>query len=137
MVFYVVVSLVGLTLAGWVLRSPVLRAMLRGRGTDQAQFGSWQDHLDDIGLGVLEDPPPGIEARPGFFPEETVYWLPQHKAIVIGDSYIDGNVPPFELANDDPEAPARMRALLELPFELVLPTHGDVVDRAGFEATLD
>ena len=92
--------------------------------------------VDDIGLGVLDEPPAGIEARPGFFPEERVYWLPQFAAIVIGDSFIDGNVPPFELANDDPAAPARMRALLELPFELVLPTHGDVTDRAGFEATL-
>ena len=91
---------------------------------------------DEIGIEVLDDPPPGIEARPGYFREEKVYWLPQHKAIVLGDSFMDGDVPPFELASDDPDASKRLRALLELPFELVLPTHGDVTDRAGFEATL-
>lgn len=52
MVTYALVTVVGLPLAWWVGRSPVLRAMIRGRGTDPGQFGSWQDHLDDIGLGV-------------------------------------------------------------------------------------
>jgi hypothetical protein len=49
--FYVIVGLAGLTLAWWLVRSPVLRAILRGRGTDPGQFGTWQDHLEDIGLG--------------------------------------------------------------------------------------
>jgi len=91
---------------------------------------------DDLDIEVLDDPPAGIEARPGFFPEEKAYWLPQQKAIVLGDAFMDGNAPPFEWANDDPEAPNRLRALLELPFELVLPTHGDVTDRAAFEASI-
>ena len=51
LLFYVLLGLAALALAWWLVRSPVLRAMLRGRGTDPAQFGSWQDHLDDIGLG--------------------------------------------------------------------------------------
>ena len=51
MLFYVVAVPVALALAWWLVHSPVLRALLRGRGTDPAQFGSWQDHLDDIGLG--------------------------------------------------------------------------------------
>jgi hypothetical protein len=91
---------------------------------------------DELGLPVLDEPPPGIEARPGFFAEEKAYWLPEHKAIVLGDAFMDGNTPPFEWASGDPDAPLRLRALLELPFELVLPTHGDVTDRAGFEASL-
>lgn len=41
-----------LALVVWIGRSPVLRAMLRGHSTDPGQFGRWQDHLDDIGLGV-------------------------------------------------------------------------------------
>jgi glyoxylase-like metal-dependent hydrolase (beta-lactamase superfamily II) len=66
-----------------------------------------------------------------------VFWLPQHKAIVIGDAFQDGNVPPFELATEDPDAAyARLRALLDLPFELVCPTHGDITDRAAFEASV-
>ena len=51
MIVYAIVALVVLELAWWLFRSPVFRAMLRGRGTDPGQFGSWQDHLDDIGLG--------------------------------------------------------------------------------------
>jgi hypothetical protein len=51
MLFYAVATLVALALAWWLVRSPVLRAFLRGRSTDPSQFGSWQDHLDDIGLG--------------------------------------------------------------------------------------
>jgi hypothetical protein len=92
---------------------------------------------DELDLPVLEEPPAGIEALPGFFPEERVFWLPGHRAIVVGDSYMDRHEGPLEWVTDDPEAPTRMRALLELPFELVLPTHGDVSDRAAFEASLD
>ena len=50
-VFYVLLGLAAVALAWWLVRSPVLRALLRGHATDPAQFGSWQDHLDDIGLG--------------------------------------------------------------------------------------
>jgi hypothetical protein len=92
---------------------------------------------DELDLDVLDEPPPGIESRPGYFAEESVYWLPQHKAIVIGDAFMDGNAPPFEWATDEPDAAqARLRALLDLPFELVLPTHGDITDRAAFEASI-
>jgi hypothetical protein len=51
MYFYGFLGIVGLAFAAWIARSPVLRAILRGRAVDPAQFGSWQDHLDDIGLG--------------------------------------------------------------------------------------
>jgi hypothetical protein len=92
---------------------------------------------DDLGLPVLDTPPAPIEVRPGFYAQETVFWLPEHRAIVIGDGFIDGQTAALDSETDDPEAPARLRALLELPFELVLPTHGDVTDRAGFEASLE
>jgi hypothetical protein len=51
MVFYSCLGSVATILAICLVRSPVLRAMLRGQGTDPSKFGSWQDHLDDIGLG--------------------------------------------------------------------------------------
>jgi hypothetical protein len=92
---------------------------------------------DDLGLPVLDVPPAPIEVRPGFYADETVFWLPEHRAIVLGDGFIDGQASTLESETDDPEAPARLRALLELPFELVLPTHGDVTDRAAFEASLE
>jgi hypothetical protein len=91
---------------------------------------------DEIGVAVLDDTPAGIEARPGYFAEERVYWIPSLEAIVIGDAFMDGDTPPFEWASDDPDASDRLAALLDLPFELVLPTHGDVTDRAAFEASI-
>jgi hypothetical protein len=51
MVVYVVLVLGALEAAWWVHRSPVVRALLRGRGTDPGQWGSWVDHLYDDGLG--------------------------------------------------------------------------------------
>jgi hypothetical protein len=92
---------------------------------------------DELELPVLEIPPAGIEAVPSFFAEETAFWLPAHKAIVLGDGIADGHTAPIEWETDDPEASTRLRALLELPFDLVLPTHGEITDRAGFEASLD
>ena len=52
MIVYAFLAVAALGLGLWIGRSPVLRAMIRGRGTDPGQFGSWQDHLDDIGTGV-------------------------------------------------------------------------------------
>jgi hypothetical protein len=52
MMFYAVLGVAGLALVVWLARSPVLRALLRGRGIDPSQWGTWMDHLDDIGLGV-------------------------------------------------------------------------------------
>jgi hypothetical protein len=51
-VFYLIVAMAAFAVAWWLARSPVVRGMLRGRGTDPGQFGRWQDHLDDIGLGA-------------------------------------------------------------------------------------
>jgi hypothetical protein len=51
MVFYALATAFVLTLMWCALRSPVLRALLRGRGADPSRFGSWKDHLEDIGLG--------------------------------------------------------------------------------------
>ena len=48
---YVLFGLAALALSWWLVRSPVIRAMLRGSTTDPGQWGSWQDHLEDIGLG--------------------------------------------------------------------------------------
>jgi hypothetical protein len=52
MVVYVILAIGALAFLCWLGRSPILRAMLRGHSTDPGQFGSWQDHLDDIGLGA-------------------------------------------------------------------------------------
>jgi hypothetical protein len=51
MVGYALATSLVVAVAWWVARSPVLRAMLRGHGTDPGQWGTWQDHLDDLGVG--------------------------------------------------------------------------------------
>jgi hypothetical protein len=51
MVFYVFLGLVFLGIVFWATRSPVVRQLLRGRGTDPGQWGSRLDHLADQGTG--------------------------------------------------------------------------------------
>jgi glyoxylase-like metal-dependent hydrolase (beta-lactamase superfamily II) len=85
--------------------------------------------------------PADIEAHPAFEPEEAVFWLPSHRALVIGDALLgtaDGGVRvpdnwfPERLT---PEAAREaLRPLLSLPVELVLPTHGKPVLENGREA---
>lgn len=68
-----------------------------------------------------------VETRSGFYPDERVIWLPEHRALVFGDSFPGGAIPDDWL----PEGRSRadyevwLGGLLELPVELVLPTHGD------------
>ena len=62
-------------------------------------------------------------------------WIPAHRALVTGDVLLGGEAG-FRLQPDswiaDGLAPAelreRLRPLLELPVELLLPTHGDPVE---------
>jgi glyoxylase-like metal-dependent hydrolase (beta-lactamase superfamily II) len=86
--------------------------------------------------------PVGVEAFSGIWPNDLVLWVESHRAIVVGDTLIDrGNglefpadwankgVPPEQIL-------ATLRPLLELPVELVLPTHGAPTDRAALERAL-
>jgi len=52
MFFYAFLGVLALAVATWAVRSPVVRAMRRGHSIDPAQWGSWQDHLEDNGLGA-------------------------------------------------------------------------------------
>jgi glyoxylase-like metal-dependent hydrolase (beta-lactamase superfamily II) len=86
--------------------------------------------------------PVGVEAFPGMEPNDLVLWVESRRALVVGDTFIDrGNgfefpadwankgVPPEEILE-------ALRPLLELPVELVLPTHGAPTDRAALERAL-
>jgi len=88
-------------------------------------------------LPVLDEPPPGIESYPAFFPLERAYVLVEHRALVLGDCFMDGAAPPAEWEEGEPERREHLRALLDLAFDRVLPTHGDPADRAAFERALD
>ena len=86
--------------------------------------------------------PVGVEAFPGMERNDLVLWVESCRAIVVGDTLIDrgrGLEFPVEWANKGvpPEVILEaLRPLLELPVELVLPTHGAPTDRAALERAL-
>ena len=87
--------------------------------------------------------PVGIEAFPGREePFDLMLWVENRKALVAGDTLVDRGQG-IELVDAWlPEGVTRdqvletMQPLLELPVELVLPTHGPPTDRAALERAL-
>lgn len=96
------------------------------------------------GEGHFHDPGPwpfGIHAYAGREQNDLVLWLPSIGAIVTGDSLSDaGDGLGIQLGGrkhvtrDD--VARRLRPLLELPVEIVLPAHGMPTDRAALERAL-
>jgi glyoxylase-like metal-dependent hydrolase (beta-lactamase superfamily II) len=86
--------------------------------------------------------PVGVEAFPGMEPNDLVLWVESRRALVAGDTLIDrGNGFEFPVDWANKGVPAEqileeLRPLLELPVELVLPTHGAPTDRAALERAL-
>jgi glyoxylase-like metal-dependent hydrolase (beta-lactamase superfamily II) len=86
--------------------------------------------------------PVGVEAFPGIDRNDLVLWIESRRALLAGDTLIDRGrglefpadwatrgVPPDEIRES-------LRRLLELPVELVLPTHGAPTDRDALERAL-
>ena len=87
------------------------------------------------------DLPAGIEMFPGHKPNDVVYWVGDHRAVVAGDTLGDfGNGLQINerwlRGVTREEVAARLRPLLERPVELVLPAHGAPTDRAALERAL-
>jgi glyoxylase-like metal-dependent hydrolase (beta-lactamase superfamily II) len=86
--------------------------------------------------------PVGVEAFPGMEPNDLVLWVERRRALVAGDALIDrgqGFEFPTDWANKGVPAEEileALRPLLELPVELVLPTHGAPTDRPALERAL-
>jgi glyoxylase-like metal-dependent hydrolase (beta-lactamase superfamily II) len=86
--------------------------------------------------------PVGVEAFAGMEPNDLVLWVESSRALLAGDTLVDrggGLEFPLEWANKGvpPEKILDgLRPLLELPVELVLPTHGSPTDRAALERAL-
>jgi hypothetical protein len=86
--------------------------------------------------------PDGIVAYPTVDPTDLVLWIPEHWALVFGDSLIDrgqGLEIPASWAEPGltrEDWAAALRPLLELPVELALPTHGPPADRAALALAL-
>ena len=85
--------------------------------------------------------PSGVVALPFPLVEETMFWLPDHSALVTGDSLMgDGRggitvCPDTWLEGDTPALlRGELRSLLDLPIELVLLSHGEPVLADGHAA---
>jgi hypothetical protein len=110
-------------------------------------FGPGVFHRGDIPETELEEIWPGLELPGGFVTQydgrgrnETPLWLPEQRTLVFSDAL---TAPEGELIvwdtpwHEDRVLPA-LRALLELPFERVIVSHGEPVhDRAAFERALE
>ena len=87
----------------------------------------------------LGAPEAQVDSRPAFYPDERVIWLPDHGAFVFGDSFPGGPIPDDWLPEGQTRADynAWLASLIELPVELVLPTHGDPGERGLLEQALN
>ncbi len=96
------------------------------------------------GEGEFHGPGPwpfGMTAYAGREDNDLVLWLPSIDAIVTGDSLSDfGDGLGIQLGGrthvTEADVAARLRPLLDLPVELVLPAHGEPTDRAALERAL-
>jgi glyoxylase-like metal-dependent hydrolase (beta-lactamase superfamily II) len=91
--------------------------------------------------------PFGVEALPGMEPNDLLLWVESHGVLVAGDTLQDrgdglqflgdlaNNVPP-EFSVVAEQVREGLQSLLELPIELVLPTHGAPADKAALERAL-
>ena len=112
----------------------VLTADWHRRSTDECveRFGA---HV----FGSRDDLPADVELASTGFDDEAAYWIPRHRALVIGDSFtnehrfrvMDTWLPEGRTAQEMRDG---LRPLLELPVELALVTHGDPVLADGREA---
>jgi glyoxylase-like metal-dependent hydrolase (beta-lactamase superfamily II) len=80
--------------------------------------------------------PGGVQAFLGVEPNDLVLWVESRRALVLGDSLVDrgeGLEIPLTWLRDVTlaEVLAILRPLLDLPVEIVLPTHGPPTDRAA------
>jgi glyoxylase-like metal-dependent hydrolase (beta-lactamase superfamily II) len=86
--------------------------------------------------------PVGVEAFPGEGENDLVLWIESRRALAAGDTLVDlgaGLEVPDGWLPDGvtrEQMVEKLRPLLELPVELVLPTHGKPTDRAGLERAL-
>ncbi len=85
-----------------------------------------------------------VEAFPGMEPNDLVLWIEGRRALVAGDTLVERGrglefpADPGEVVRGVPaeQILEGLRPLLELPVELVLPTHGAPTDRAALEHAL-
>ena len=110
-------------------------------------FGPDLFFRDDIPEAELEPIWPGTELPGGFVAlydgrgrNETPLWLPEQRALVFADALTapEGDLRVWATPWHEQCVLPALRALLDLPFELVIVAHGEPVhDRAQFERALE
>jgi glyoxylase-like metal-dependent hydrolase (beta-lactamase superfamily II) len=110
-------------------------------------FGPHLFFPHDVPETELEGIDPGSELPGGLVAlydgrgrNETPLWLPEQRALVFADGLTapGGELRVWATAWHDERALPALRALLELPFELVIVSHGEPVhDRAAYERALE
>ena len=103
----------------------------------------WPDDVPETDLEPIE---PGAELPGGLVAlydgrgrNETPLWLPEQRALVFADALTapDGELLVWATPWHEERALPALRALLELPFEQVIVSHGEPVhDRAAYERAL-
>ena len=86
--------------------------------------------------------PIGVEAFPGRLPNDVVLWIESRRAVIAGDTLVDFGQGLEILVEWLPAGVTReqvaggLKALLDLPVEVVLATHGGPTDRAALSRAL-
>jgi glyoxylase-like metal-dependent hydrolase (beta-lactamase superfamily II) len=104
----------------------------------------WRDDIPETDLEPIEpgtDLPGSLVALyDGRGRDETPVWLPEQRALVFADGLTapGGELRVWSTPWHEERALPALRALLELPFEFVLVSHGEPVhDRAAYERALE
>jgi hypothetical protein len=103
----------------------------------------WRDNIPETDLEPIE---PGSELPGGLIAlydgrgrNETPLWLPEQRALVFADALTapEGELRVWASPSHEERALPALQALLALPFERVIVSHGDAVhDRADYERAL-
>jgi hypothetical protein len=105
--------------------------LTRGRRIDVVLTAEWHGrNAAELGVAVRgEDLPMAVNAQPAFYPGERTLWIPAHNALIVGDSLPGGDAVPDGSLGDSrrDDYNAKLRPLLDLPIELLLPTHGEPI----------
>jgi glyoxylase-like metal-dependent hydrolase (beta-lactamase superfamily II) len=110
-------------------------------------FGPGVFHRGDVPETELEGIEPGSELPGGLVAlydgrgrNETPLWLPEQRALVFADALTapDGELRVWSTPWHEERVLPALRTLLELPFEVVIVSHGEPVhDRAAYERALE
>ena len=113
------------------------------------QAGSGSTDLDWLRRGEAEahwvaagdELPIGVKAYLGREHNDLELWIEGQRALVLGDTVVDfgrglGLNEWLKGGVSHDEVRRRLRPLLDLPIEVVLPTHGEPTDRAALERIL-